>query len=277
MKGTGTKEDMYIPESWDDFVTALGTTGAYVSVPEGTTYDMDTIAPEGIPTIITRCSNIYGNGLTISKPRNLCFKRTGSTSETTSFHDIEVNDFTYSSALAMFYAYDGYMRAYDSTFNGMGLGHHSISRSWSLMSNSSYLGTNCNSNYTQLYRCSGNIEVTTQGTCTNIGLADTVYDCNFSIRLPDNFNWDAISNELLDTDMRNSYVEFLGPDRANAPTSSIGASSGIHSNSILVFPGQHATLLGVNGKKYIRCTKDQLADPAWVREQGFPIPYAELR
>ena len=53
MTGTGTQTDPYIVDNWADFVTALGTSGAYVSFPEvGGVLDMNDIAPEGLSSKI---------------------------------------------------------------------------------------------------------------------------------------------------------------------------------------------------------------------------------
>lgn len=71
MTGTGTQADPYVPSTWAEFVTAIGTASAYVSVPEGTVWDMNDIAPEGISSAITVAANrVEGNGAEI---RNLFF------------------------------------------------------------------------------------------------------------------------------------------------------------------------------------------------------------
>ena len=71
MTGTGTQADPYVPSTWAEFVTAVGTASAYVSVPEGTVWDMNDIAPEGISSEITVAAyRVEGNGAEI---RNLFF------------------------------------------------------------------------------------------------------------------------------------------------------------------------------------------------------------
>ena len=71
MTGNGTQETPYIPENWADFVTACETSGAYVSVPQGTVYEFNEIAPAGFSGTICTGTNltIYGNGLTINNLR----------------------------------------------------------------------------------------------------------------------------------------------------------------------------------------------------------------
>jgi len=71
MQGDGSQANPYIPENWADFVTACETSGAYVSVPQGTVYEFNEIAPAGFSGTICTGTNltIYGNGLTINNLR----------------------------------------------------------------------------------------------------------------------------------------------------------------------------------------------------------------
>ena len=67
--GTGTQADPYIVDTWSDFVTAVGTTDAYVEIPPGTVWDMNDISPEGVVQTTVRCAKINGNGATINNAR----------------------------------------------------------------------------------------------------------------------------------------------------------------------------------------------------------------
>lgn len=69
MTGTGTQADPYIVDSWSDFVTAVGTSGAYVETAPGLTWDMNDIAPEGVEGIRISCASLKGNGLEIEALR----------------------------------------------------------------------------------------------------------------------------------------------------------------------------------------------------------------
>ncbi len=89
MQGTGTKKDPYIPENWDDFVTAVGTTEAYVSLPEsGGVYDMNEIAPEGNFTLNINCAEIQGNEWEIRNAYNM--KVYGSSCNIYSLHFLNI-------------------------------------------------------------------------------------------------------------------------------------------------------------------------------------------
>ncbi len=71
MTGTGTQADPYIVDSWPDFVTAVGTSGVYVEVVPGTTWNMNDIAPEGVDGVEFYCVYFDGKGITIKNLRLL--------------------------------------------------------------------------------------------------------------------------------------------------------------------------------------------------------------
>ena len=98
MTGTGTQNDPYVPSTWAEFVTAIGTASAYVSVPEGTVWDMNEIQPTGITSAITVAAyRVDGNG---SEIRNLFFNGgyfTMPTNPSTNYHTFA--DFIFSNVL----------------------------------------------------------------------------------------------------------------------------------------------------------------------------------
>lgn len=69
MTGTGTQADPYIVDTWPDFVTAVGTSGAYVEIAEGVVFDMNAIAPEGAPAVTIAAAHIDGKGTAIEAAR----------------------------------------------------------------------------------------------------------------------------------------------------------------------------------------------------------------
>lgn len=69
MTGTGTQADPYIVDTWPDFVTAVGTTGAYVEVAPDTEWDFNNIAPEGAPTVTVTAAHINGYGCILKNVR----------------------------------------------------------------------------------------------------------------------------------------------------------------------------------------------------------------
>lgn len=72
MTGTGTQADPLCPTNWQEFVEAIGTSGAYVSCPADEIWDMNEIDPTGISAITPwNAVEVRGNGLTI---KNLVLK-----------------------------------------------------------------------------------------------------------------------------------------------------------------------------------------------------------
>lgn len=56
--------------NWSEFVTALETEGAVVECPAGEIWDMNGVAPTGVPQINVNCSRIHGNGLIVRNLRS---------------------------------------------------------------------------------------------------------------------------------------------------------------------------------------------------------------
>lgn len=73
MTGTGVQGDPYIPETWDEFVSAIGTSDAYVSLPEGGgIFDLNDFALKNL-IIDINCKQINGNGWSIKNIFNVQF------------------------------------------------------------------------------------------------------------------------------------------------------------------------------------------------------------
>lgn len=109
MTGTGTQADPYIVDTWADFVTAVGKSDVYVECAEGTVWDMNDIAPDGISSRINiYAKSINGNGVIIKKlyfTSNASFFFANSTSVTgVDFLDslIESGTFIYRAGAATF-------------------------------------------------------------------------------------------------------------------------------------------------------------------------------
>ena len=79
MTGTGTSSDPYVihaedtlKQKWSDFITAIGTSGAYVQCPSEV-WDMNEIYPSGWNTQSRiRAFRVYGNGLIIRNLYSTC-------------------------------------------------------------------------------------------------------------------------------------------------------------------------------------------------------------
>lgn len=91
--GTGTQADPYIVDTWEDFVTAAGTSGAYVKIAEGVVFDMNAIAPEGAPAVTVAAAHIDGKGATIEAARvNTAFLNLAESTKT--IENLKITSFT---------------------------------------------------------------------------------------------------------------------------------------------------------------------------------------
>lgn len=269
MQGDGTQTNPYIPENWEEFVEAVGTEDAYVSVPEKTTYDCNKIAPTGLPMIEFNCTELNGNNLVILKPFNLRFWIKSNSSKSHTIKNIHVNDFYQStSGWAMFsLADDEYSKIdiYDSTFSGVVDQGGSHATTWYLIGEE-YGGAYINQSMT---RCSGNIMLT--GKMSGIGLGYRNYFCNFNVELGSTSNinsgwYGGISNYIYD-----SFIRFTGdPLLENYPTTEYARRGGI-SRSIIVWTNNKAMIGGISETRQINCTWDELRNVEFLREKGFPI------
>lgn len=68
MTGTGTQTDPYIVDTWEDFRTAVSTSGAYVEVKPNTVWNFNEISPTGLPETTISCAQINGNDCELHHP-----------------------------------------------------------------------------------------------------------------------------------------------------------------------------------------------------------------
>lgn len=268
MRGNGTQENPYIPTAWDEFVYAVGTEDAYVVMPEGTVYNCNEIAPNGMPIININCTMLNGNGLKILKPYNLRFNIRSDRNPLT-VRNIHVNDFYQdNSSWSMFDLQDdeySYIDIYDSTFSGMAVRSNSYSKTLKL------IGKENGGNYRNqsMTRCSVNVAL--MGDMDSVGLGYNNYFCNVTVKLGEtadvNNNWyGGISSRL-----ENSFVRFTGASLLEEyPTTNYARYGGI-SNSIIVWTNSKGMVGGVGNQRQINCTWDDLKSSAYLRSIGFPI------
>lgn len=64
MTGAGTQADPYVPENWSDFITAAGTSGAYVKFADDTVWDLNDLGGI-IGSVNIKATHIDGNGAVI--------------------------------------------------------------------------------------------------------------------------------------------------------------------------------------------------------------------
>lgn len=282
MKGTGTKEDMFIPESWDDFVTALGTTDAYVSVPEGTVYDAGAIKPEGFadsPIMLT-CRYLDMHGSSIINAKKLVLRRPnpgGGTSDNPTridIHNMKIEHFDNEGQILLDKTDETYDHVYfhDCMFEGI------VTYEWG------FCGGSYRNSQMFMYRCALIIEKTgapSSSTYPNDTRIPITYDCHISIRIA--HSWDLYYVQIA-TRTFNTLIELLGDikEPSRAVTSLIYGEYTASGPFIIKVPSinrvyyktEAGSSTGQNDNPY--CTMEQASDPAFMYQLGFPIPYAEV-
>lgn len=126
MTGTGTAEDPFCPENFDEFITAIETSGVYVSCPENGLWNMNKIRRDGITEDIeVKCYGIDGNNCEI---RNLftrgdstqpVFKFTGRTCYVDSLHFVSFLHNRSNSLFRFDYVHVGEYTFYNCKFSGV--------------------------------------------------------------------------------------------------------------------------------------------------------------
>ncbi len=236
MNGTGTQTDPYIPATWDEFVTAVGKSGVYVSLPEGGgVFNMNEIAPEGGLTIRIKCAEINGNDWEINNSYNIQFNAADYDTIVNKLHFLNCysnmgrNMFRFNSCNVAECKFSGVqagnsVRLFDSgTFRRCSFNFKFIENSFALLSN------------LKLYFCKVTIDhsdsTSTYGEDENM----YYYNCFFEHK----------------TNANNRKLYFAGN------------SSILHSDA-----GNY--ILSASGAK-VSVTEDQLKDAAYLRSIGFPI------
>lgn len=240
MQGTGTQTDPYIPATWGEFVTAVGTSGAYVSLPEGGgVFNMNEIAPEGGIKIEIKCTEIQGNDWVIKNAYNIIFHISSGYKKISRLHFLNF----YHMRNTHFFSNGSDSTISECKFSGISAspGIYSVISS----------GT--------LRRCSFNFKFIDKAyrSFSNLKL----YFCKVAID-----HSDSTSTYDDEEDENMYYYNCFFEHKTNANNRKLyfaGNSSILHSDA-----GNY--ILSANGEK-ISVTEDQLKDAAYLRSIGFPI------
>lgn len=231
MQGTGTQVDPYIPTTWNEFVTAIGTSGAYVELPEGGgVFDMDEIAPEGGFSVNISCISLSGNNWEIRNANNVTFTALTSDKIIDNLHFLKFN-------AAMFEFY--YNTVTRCKFSGV----------YSTSSSPFYKGI--------FRRCSLNLK------CFDNAL-NHADGSNFYFSRIMLDQSDSLSTASPNTNI--GYYNCFLEHKANANGKQLylnGTTSILHSDAGNYIKTPSGTKVGV--------TEDQLKNAAYLRSVGFPI------
>ena len=261
MQGTGTKTSPYIPENWEEFLTAVGKSGAYVSLPEdGGTFDMNDITPTGVGTIPFQCVEIQGNGWTIANAYNMTWEKIEGTGSV-KIYNLNITNFFHENGDDVFHAYqDSYkihkFNLYKCQISGIKI---------SGKNNSAVFG-----NGIYLYSCGINIAF---GDVEHI-LMDDEYDygefCNVKV------DYSGCTVDFTETSdyrfncyrFNNSFIRvFTNPEKTQVIEFS--SKEELRSNNIVEVDGQYYVYNASGIKTAV--TEEQIKDAAYLRSVGFPI------
>lgn len=249
MLGAGTQEFPYIPENWEDFVTAVGTADAYVSLPvEGGTYDMNEIAPEGNFTLNINCAEIQGNEWIIAKAYNIDINLSGSVAQT--INNLHLQDFLHDKTAAKEDVISNYSNTtfYCCKFSGI------------LASGGEFFGYDGGT----INRCSFNVKfIGDSHLIVSAGDYMKFKFCQFKF---DHSACTTQSHYSRVMRLSNCYVEdsptkegyYIYPERWNSQ------------NSVVVSDNGNFIIINGGDDKYT-VTDEQLRDAAYLSSLGFPI------
>ena len=280
MTGSGTQADPYIPTTWAEFVTAIGTSSAYVSVPEGTVWDMNEIQPTGYSSAIEwKALRVDGNNAQI---KNLYFYSTGRfimpNANYAAIYNIKFLNFLIEdSALVDTSAYYNYsVPFYSCSFSGK-LINGALSKSNSgndnnrqisfrqcsmnleLSGNSAIFNTYSNSNYFSVNAQNCNLKVSGTSTRTNTCQVK-MQNCLWTGDMPTNLWLQGYTNDF---SQYNIFDANIGASRT--VTGTTWAMRGNIVNSDKIVSG--ATV----DSAYSRVNSAQLRDASYLASIGFPI------
>ena len=281
MTGTGVQADPFIVDNWPDFVTAAGTSGAYVAFPTTPgVIDMNDVAPGGVEETTVRCANIQGNGWSV---KNLycagdnVFRAVG---------NVSVSD------LHFLNFYVDFQNENNKFFWNQGLNYLETSLigcqfSGELHSSASSqnVGLFCNSGYSSFirrYRCALNVKL--DNSCALFyasGTSNTNNNLSFTtIKLSGNsekniagdyinclFTGKSKAAEAAITYNGRSNFNVFDVDFKEAAAFSCSAPSG----SLNLINSDKLPAGAVIGTGFVGVTTAQLGDAAYLASLGFPI------
>lgn len=283
MTGSGTQADPYVPSTWGEFVTAIGTSGVYVSLAEGTVWDMNEIAPEGLSTDVpVRCKEIQGNGTSIKNLfiKDDCFKMI--TTNNTSWSDIKFLNVLVENNAILF------MIGTNIPLSSPSMSHITISGK--IVDSTLFYGNHSQANHQlSLNGCSINVELSDSSYFARV--SSGAYPCvklsNCHIRTVGNSTQAAtqymqLENSLWEGDWAIKSSQIVGGngmvsqynifDVAVPATVTVSVNSSYASNvKKCIFNSDKITSGATLASQLVQVTSEQLRDASYLSSIGFPI------
>lgn len=264
MTGTGTSADPFIPDNWDELITACGTSGAVISLPQGGEWDMNEQYPDNTPEVTLNGCKINGNGFTI---RNLRIKNndifTSSRASTISNLDI-VN--LYSAPANDKFLFDC---IYIITLNNVRVSGEVV--------NTSLIRSSSGNSYLHGYSCSFNLHLVNGNlgnygsmqfyNGTNIKLTGTTSNSTFYVGSL--YDESQIEGAILSTNgnsvFKVSYAKLAKINIGLSGFSEVDTSTTY--NTVINTSIIDATTIS---SQLIQATAEQMKNADWLTQHGFP-------
>lgn len=257
MTGTGTQNDPYIVDTWEDFITATGTSSVYVKVADNMVWDMNNIAPNGISSFIFNCTELDGNNALI---KNAFIKGKQVVAAFNKMKNLRIENFylkTTETGAATLYARSG-SDCSNCIFTGI------------IDASSAYVIDRIHEN-AAIHNCSFNLSFRLNNSTVNWDEKTTANNNQFNHIIMDIINTSGIAsgNYPAYCNFQNSLIEVI-----RKPEHTVNFRTGSAKNSIIRYnEGQESELnqvIDLNGTAH-EVTAAQLQDAEYLWSIGFPI------
>ena len=269
MQGTGSQTDPFYPVTWSEFLSAVATTGAYVECPDKAVWDMNDLAPGGLPTVNWYAKKVNGNGSCI---KNINFR--GGYFNFTPATDIEIIKLDYlnfsadQNSMQCFYSGNANtIRFKNCKFSGLidhGVVFNSYNRMWFVADNEK--------------SCALNLRFSGSGRLTD-NAAVWFYCCNIAFDgiSTDRGNYTGSIFEKCYISGKNPFSVMNGCGYSNVFDIEIPSGTQLycyensHAKSSVVNKSKVHGTYGNYATYMIKCTAEQISDAVYLKSQGFAI------
>lgn len=263
MTGDGTQVSPFVPEGWDELVTAAATTGTYVRLPAFAEWNMNDYYPEGITVpLVVNCTEIDGNYTTIKNlfVDNNVLRADAIQCNGNLIKNLSLVDFMHSGANYN-YAVIAQGNFFNTKFSGVQEGTSKV-----------FTG---NTAVSKFDRCSLNMEGGNMGTVgymlwknseirieTAAGCETGImYRCKLTGRILNSMNLYTITAPIDGYTTENTCIDVYGDGRI------VGSNQGTVQNSII----NTDKWTGRIDANYDEVTSNQMVDAEYLRSIGFMV------
>lgn len=261
MTGTGTENNPFVPTNYDEFKTACETSGAYVSMTNNGSWNLNEQYPSGVPAITFNSCHILGNGFTM---RNIYAENINVFAGTA-----EISDMDFS---GIYQIGGDFIR-----LSGWG----------SSFTNCRFSGELINAEFNNLYgvfrQCSFNLRLNgNAGFCkeTSDMYQPKLYYCNVKLIGSTSastvfraamYQGSQLEGSLVSTNSGVIYLsEYSTLSKVNIGLSGFSAVTGYNPSQNPIVVNSSIIDNAAVYSNFISATTAQMADAEWLTEHGFP-------